>query len=137
MTTLTVFLLAFGVCNGLTASSQPNMLLGPLRDRLEDYMRRGLLSPWIAKPLLLCETCMASFWGLLCFFLLLHRPLDHLRLLVPFILCLAIANYALWTALSLMRVLKDTASSWMFQHPVTAFHGYMNQVTSPKNAPTQ
>lgn len=48
------------VCLGLRTVTDRGMLLFPLRQRLI-----ALNKPSVTKPLLLCVTCMASFWGVM------------------------------------------------------------------------
>ena len=57
-----MFLAALG-CGGLSAASLQGNLLYGARQYLELRVKAGTLSKNVAKPILLCNTCMASFWG--------------------------------------------------------------------------
>lgn len=106
-------LMAVLVCGGLTAASQPDGLLGPVREWLDLRVRSGFLSKYIAKPLLLCETCMASIWGSLTYWTITlvshHRPcFPALFFWWPFvILATAFINHVLWTIVHTLAAIRD------------------------------
>lgn len=60
---------AVGLIGGVTVSSRPSPVfdtppfLYPVWFWWEDLHARGKVPTWIAKPLLLCPTCMSSVWG--------------------------------------------------------------------------
>lgn len=95
-----IFLTAFGLCACLVIASMPGGFLHGVRNWLDSMVRRGLLPKYVAKPLLLCETCMAWPWGGAVFLLCYPWSGWSVLLVVPFVLLLAVANFAFWTVLT-------------------------------------
>lgn len=96
------FLTAFGLCACLVIASMPGGFLYGVRKWLDSMVRRGLLPKYVAKPLLLCETCMAWPWGAAVFFLAYPWSAWSALLVVPFILLLAVVNFSFWTCMSML-----------------------------------
>lgn len=92
------FLTAFGLCACLVIASMPGGFLHGVHKWLDGMVRRGLLPKYVAKPLLLCETCMAWPWGGAVFFFVYSWNGWSILLIVPFVLLLAVVNFAFWTA---------------------------------------
>jgi len=67
--TFSLMLLAVLVCGGLSAASLPGNLLYPIWQYLDLRVRSGVFPKMLAKPLLLCNTCMASIWGTFVFWI--------------------------------------------------------------------
>ena len=62
-------LLASLACGGLSAASLPGGILEDYRKYVELRVTAGTLSKKWAKPLITCNTCMASLWGSLVYWL--------------------------------------------------------------------
>lgn len=102
--------LAALVCGGVTVASLPGGILSGVKQWLSNRVRRGLFPEWLAKPLLLCDTCMASVWGIPQFILwLLDGPswLWAAYYGIAFVCGLALLNYACWTLLSTFGAIRD------------------------------
>lgn len=86
-------LLAFGILwiAGVWTAFKPEMILGPLGDRIEFFLKAWFengAAEMIVKPLFTCPPCMSSFWG---------APIWLLaggswEMLLPFVVCLCGAN---------------------------------------------
>ncbi len=101
------------VCSGITAASLPGGLLFPAYAKLNDAVNRGMFPAWPAKPLLLCETCMATTWGNLTWFPLSFLPaldlswVDRLAFFVPMWFGIAVCNHVLWVVISTLKAIRD------------------------------
>ena len=101
------------VCSGITAASLPGGLLFSRAEKLEDAVNRGMFPGWVAKPLLLCETCMATVWGNLTWFPLSFLPalglswIERLAFFVPLWFGIAVCNHALWVVISTLKAIRD------------------------------
>lgn len=108
----TTVVLAVLACGGLTAASQPDGVLHPLRKRLESGVQRRMLSKNIAYPLLLCDVCMASLWGSISYWVLMwvfHVELSwEVVAMWPFqVLAVAVINLLLWTVISTLGAVRE------------------------------
>jgi hypothetical protein len=105
-----------GVCLGLAAASVEGNALHWLYKWLDRMVRRGLMSIWLAKPILLCTTCMASLWGLFTYctagLVLWNANLFERALcIIPYILCVAALNELVSTAIVTLQALKQSADA--------------------------
>jgi predicted PurR-regulated permease PerM len=105
-----------GVCLGLAAASVEGNALHWLYKWLDRMVRRGMMSIWIAKPILLCTTCMASLWGLFTYctaglVLWDANLLERASCIIPYILCVAALNELISTAIVTLQVLKQSADA--------------------------
>jgi len=97
-------------CGGIFAAARPNGLLSDVRDKLQSKVDRGMLSHFIAYPLLLCSTCMASVHGTFAFIisaLIIQTPVSwslagQWLLFVP---ACAMGNFLLWTVVDVLESL--------------------------------
>lgn len=119
-----LFLILTGVlvCGGITVASLPEGILHKRAERLRDAVSRGMFPGWLAKPLLLCETCMATIWGNLTWFPLSFLPfvgwgwVERLSLFVPMWLGIAVCNHFLWVVISTLKSLRDDPRRDPTQH---------------------
>lgn len=99
-------------CGGVTAASQPKALLGDVREAMEAWTEKRPWRKYLSKPVLLCDTCLASVWGSAVYWsywMTLQPKLTWLQLLHMwplFVLCVATGNYVLWTLLGTLRALS-------------------------------
>lgn len=118
-----IFLIAFAICNGLTLSAQPKHWLNPVRNALDRRVRRGLFPLWLAKPLLLCETCMASIYGTGTYLSVTALSNGGVAvrdwlLLVPFVFLLALCNYTYWLLMALVKTtINGNTRADKVEHP--------------------
>ena len=102
------------VCGGLFAAARPDGLLEkPKRWVFLHYAgMHPRLPKWIAYPLILCATCMASLWGTLAFLLCrwlmrIHWSEELWGWWAIIILGTALINYVLWTCLTTLETIRD------------------------------
>jgi hypothetical protein len=117
-------LFAIAFCGGIYAVSMIRYnLLNDWRIWMESRIARGFGHRWIAHPILLCDTCMASVYGTLVYLLFFLQKGDWLNLAVwwiPFLFQVALGNYALWTLISTLRAIRNhyvNSGRTQVQHP--------------------
>lgn len=110
---LLLLLTAVLACGGITTASLPKGILAPLAEYLDKLVRAGRFPEKWAEPLLLCDTCIATVWGNLTWFLVSFAPSLHIhwwdRLLfaVPLWFGTAFCNHVLWTVISTLKKIRD------------------------------
>lgn len=108
-----LIILAVLVCGGISAASLQGMILFERKKKIELRVRAGTFPERLAKPLILCNTCMASFWGSLVYWIA-GACLSLIQswtaiLLWPFaIAAIAFLNHVSWW---LYLALKQVATS--------------------------
>lgn len=86
---LQLILLTSLFCIGLYVSTSPGYLLGPIKSNLayllggeyrevenEIYFEFKGIMKHLWKPFLGCITCMASFWGIVIYFIFVHPSIN-------------------------------------------------------------
>lgn len=128
------------VCGGVyVAASLTGGLAHPLFLRLKDRVERGLLSHYIANPLLLCETCMASTWGTVTYFgidILWNGwyaavPWRMIGMLPVAIGGIAIGNHVLWVVINTLKEIQAVHAHQRLNHEKEHANLSADQVQHP------
>ena len=103
---------AVAVCGVLFAAARPLGFLEPFRVWIILKVVTGKLNEKVANALILCDVCMATFWGILTFWACVWLLRIHLewRLLLFCFFCWAanaVANRVLWTVLFTLEKIRD------------------------------
>lgn len=131
------------VCGGVyAAASLSKGLLNPLFMRLKDRVERGLLSHYIANPLLVCETCIASTFGLGTYIgvdLLWHGWWQQVPWtligMAPVAICgTAIINHVLWVIINTLKEIQAVYAHERLNHEKRHAHTSGDQVQHTRPA---
>lgn len=123
---LFLLLSAVLVCGGITAAGQPKGLLEPLFKWLDGLVQRGFVPSWIAKPFLLCETCIATIWGNVTWLVLSFSPsldigfFDRIFWFIPLWLGTAFLNFIIWSFIAYISRKNGNPGPDTKQHPASS-----------------
>jgi hypothetical protein len=87
----------------LITDRDKDMLLGFLRTFALEK-----LPPFIAKPTILCETCMASFWGTIIFWSMFFHSGSHFEIFTIFewVFCCIVSSFTNTLLWNLFRLIE-------------------------------
>lgn len=99
-------MIVVGVCLGLRTITDVGQIGAPLRA----FVAANLPS-WIGKPLLLCITCMSSFWGIVVFFSIYYKGFvfnyRSITFLISICLISSFLNTVLWNIKELIIDMRN------------------------------